>query len=293
MVSLEGKYTFTVTTIDGAKVSKVGYASTITYEGLDRLMEFNDFMDYCQIGRGRDAASPFDSELKGFISYSNTLSIPQKSFSYTEDYIYTATSKTFAMPVQCFDIVVSEVGVGWNKTGCLFSRSLIRDLSGNLTEIPVYAGETLEVTYILNVIPSVLDIVYTAMLLGVKREITLRNANVANPFQWTPKVVNITPSPSALYNGPIGAFTSSPTGTKSMSLNAVTLRPYKKSSYAREFVVSIKDEAGYLDPDGISAILLSSSGSTLGNIQISIDPPISIKDIVFVNLSFSLPIVIL
>lgn len=135
---------------------------------------------------------------------------------------------------------LSEVGVGWGTgTSNLFSRSLIKDGSGNPTTITVLSSEALDLSYEFRLYPPG-DVTGSITISGTSYSYTIRPQQISNTtwwaaFAWTtygPYPGTNTGSFTWAYDGGIGSSTSTPSGNSfSSSSISFTIAAYSSNSY--------------------------------------------------------------
>lgn len=182
---------FTMTVSGGKRGTKVlaEFDNMILDSGLNYLAGGSrNAVSYCTVGTGTTAVAASQTALVNAIANTGTV---QRAFlggtyvagppAYKTDYI----TFRFATGVAAGNL--TEVGVGWNSTGSLFSRALILDGGGAPTTITVLSDETLDVTYTLRCYaPS--DVTGIVNLGGVNYNYTIRGAQMSSggTGTWNP-----------------------------------------------------------------------------------------------------------
>ena len=238
--------------------------------GLDRMGENSNYLSWCQVGSGSTAPVATQTALINRIAGTNTLQAQVYGAQATAPYYgwYRRTYR-FAKGVAAGNL--SEVGVGWDTSGSLFSRALILDGGGSPTTITVLSDEVLDVTYELRRYPGTVDLTGTVVLGGVTHNWVSRAAAVTNSQFWAGTGAMVLEY-AAAFNGDIGPVTAStPSGTSGTL--SITALAYSSGSYTRAATVS----AGLNDYNlsgGIRSIWTYAYYSGIGSYQIQFDPAI-------------------
>jgi len=255
------------------------FDNIVTDAGLNR-MGTGAWLTQCSVGTGNTAPSASDTALAAFLASTTTiLSESAGAQSSAPYYGYRLVRYEFVPGAATGNL--SEVGVGWS--GGLFSRSLTVDEDGDPTTVTVLASEGLHVLYEVRLYPPLTDYDYTATIVGVSTTCKARAADVTNGGTgeyivgggggWgvSGSVAGISTYYNAtVYNGALGAITSSPGGTSSSSTSEGNAE-YINNSYYRDMSATWSTTAGNLS-GGITAVVLRTTG--VGAYQISFDPPI-------------------
>lgn len=217
------------------------FRNLITNGGLNRMGTAQDWLNYCQVGSGSATPSPTDSALASRVaSHSGLMSVvnvAQPSAPY-----YLSCTRTFRFEAGVATGNLSEVGIGWDTTGALFSRALILDTAGTPTTITVLADEVLDVTYQFRCYMPTVDTSGSIELGGVTYSWIGRASQVTEagvPYAWmAPKAAILDYEGfNYLYNGAIGAITTEPAGDRVQGAS-VSNSQYSTDSFAREGTIT-------------------------------------------------------
>lgn len=231
---------------------------------------------YCHVGTGTATPTVTDTALGNKLAHTTTVQSavaggsvsPPYYGSYTIVYRFAAGTATGNL---------TEVGVGYSTTA-LFSRTLIKDGSGNPTTITILASESLDVTYELRLYPPSADVAHSTVISGVTYTGVIRACNVtaftANSSWYAGYIFGSTAgltgsSNHLVYNGGIGPVTGAPSGTSSVTSNPV-MAAYSNNSKQRTGTWTSTLTQGNV-AGGITA---SRHPTTLGEYQISYSPAI-------------------
>lgn len=246
------------------------FPNLILNGGLDRMGENNDYLSWCQVGSGSTAPVAAQTALVNRIAGTNAIQVATSGAQATAPY-YGWRRNTYQFDQGVAAGNLSEVGVGWDTSGSLFSRALILDGGGRPTTITVLSDEVLAVTYELRRYPGTVDLTGTVVLDGVTHNWVSRAAGVTDQYCWGGE------GEMALYwaesyNGDIGPVTQFTPSGESGLLTATPLA-YSSASYTRAATVS----AGLNDSNlsgGIRSIVTGSSAADTSRYQIQFDPAI-------------------
>lgn len=238
--------------------------------GLDRMGANSDYLNWCQVGSGSTAPVATQTALVNRIAGTNTQQASVNGAQASAPYYgWRRLTYRFAQGVAAGNL--SEVGVGWDSTGSLFSRALILDGGGSPTTITVLSDEVLDVTYELRRYPGTVDLTGTVVLNGVTHNWVSRAAGVTNSGLWT-GTGQMALDWAASFAGDIGTVTAlNPSGTS--ELMSTTSLAYSSGSYARAATVSAGLDQSNLG-GGIRSIVISSNAWGAGRYQIQFDPAI-------------------
>ena len=149
-----------------------------------------DNLAYCRIGTGNSTPANSDQALVSQTGATNTVGTGG-AFGLSVDgtYIYRRVSKRFAAGT-ISGVNLAEVGMSYTNTGNnLFSRSLLKDLSGNPTTITLLADEVLDVVYELRMYLPAQDIEFAATIDGAANTVTVRRATQTQQVNnWAARV---------------------------------------------------------------------------------------------------------
>ncbi len=170
------------------------FDNLITNVGMDLLgsgASSADNLAYCRIGVGNTAAANTDNSLVSQTGYTKTAPAADVAdLSIDGTYIYRRVTRRFAAGTIA-GVNLAEVGMSNLTTGAnLFSRSLLKDLSGNPTTISLKSDEVLDVVYELRqYIPAAVDIPVPATIDGVASTVTIRRATLTQQIRnWAARV---------------------------------------------------------------------------------------------------------
>lgn len=250
------------------KVLADWFPNLITDQGMNRIgsaASVAGIWNNCHLGSGTTAPAVTDTALQSFVVGVGPSGNPIESATTSPPYFTTLTlAYVFAQGAVVGNF--SEIGVGWATSGAtLFSRSLIKDGSGNPTTITVTAIEQLTVYYSLRLYPPQTDTVSVVSIGGVSTTVNVRPYGIASSLgggSSTGFHVNgigttgwITYGQSEVYNGLVGAITGFPSGVVAYSVTRSALA-YSNNSFYRDLVFSFSTTQGNL-AGGISSALAS------------------------------------
>ncbi|MGL4260683.1 MAG: hypothetical protein ACRCTX_03625 [Afipia sp.] len=229
--SLSGRFKC-VTHKDGVVSSETEFDNLILDSGLERWGT-GEIIDRCSIGSGSTPPAVTDINLTSLIATSTTSRTVTPSITANATSRWTEVTTCFRFGEGVGTGTISEVGVGWN--GGLWSKTLIKDGSGNPTTITKLADETLDVYYTLRIQYPLADITGSAVLKGVNYDYVLRPASIgANPsspsYLFGSKIAN--GGRGWVYNSTIGAVDTQP-GLSSWMEGATTYAYVAGSKTAR------------------------------------------------------------
>lgn len=256
------------------------FPNLITNQGLDRLGVGATIL-YCSVGSGNStpvaASTGLDSKIGSSVYRNNTIN---RGALATAPY-YGWVRQSYSFPVNTVVGNLSEVGIGWangTNNNSLFSRSLIKDESGNPITLSIVADDLLTITYELRLYPTLTDTVGTIDTgLGTHTYI-LRAANVTKGYYWNGDYGEYSAmgysSNAKTYPTDIGDVFNQPSGTESGYLGYVEqqAKPYTAGNYYRDVAFSFGVNSANHAAGIRSLAWLSNSG--LGACQIQFDPPI-------------------
>lgn len=231
--------------------------------GLDRIGSSSGGMfTNCAVGTGTTTPAVSQTSLVTQIAFTaKTSSTAVNLGSTTYAGQYTAIY-TFAQGAVVGNI--AEMGVGWDSTVHLFSRSLIVDGSGTPTTITVVSLDQLTVYYRLTNIPVITDLSSSVTLSAVSYPYVGRLANATAFFSsilsfetWPPLIYSASPSNAAYpASSTIGAITSTPSGT-GLDLFGMTISAasYTNGNFYRESTITVGPTLGNAS-GGIGALLI-------------------------------------
>lgn len=235
---------------------------------------------YCVVGTGTATPAVTDTVLAAKLAHTNTATSVVTGGSATAPY-YSSYTKVFRFAAGVATGNLSELGVCVaSSTTLVFSRTLIKDGSGNPTTITVLSTEALDVTYELRLYAPSADAAHTTMISGVPYTGVIRAANVtsfsSSGYTWflgnsvgNAVDIRINSYSPRVYTGGVGAITASPSGT-SADISDCVSATYSNNSLQRTGTTTVGLSQGNLS-GGIGALLIPTA---LGTYQIGFSPPI-------------------
>ena len=273
---VSGHFTMmTTNTKTGEQKVVASFPNLILDAGLER-MGTGSYLDVCRVGSGTSLPTVLQTQLDAKIASTNTKQATLTGAQATPPY-YGWKRTTFRFAAGTATGNLSEVGVGWGNTttdNFLFSRALILDGGGLPTTINVLADEVLDVIYELRLYPPLTDTVVTGLNLGLSTHTaTVRAASVTDGAFWGAdlgyQVEFVGNVWTHLYNGTIGAITTTPSGsfsgTDPTNLSYVPFSRTKKSNL--NLGLNSSNLAG-----GIASL---DTRTTIGRYQIGFSPAIA------------------
>lgn len=261
------------------KVAADWFPNLILDQGLNTMATSASYLNACQVGTGSTPPAEGQTALSSLLAGTTTRPSNTTSTSASAPY-YVAQTITFRFAEGAVVGNIAEVGVGTATTGTtLFSRSLIKDGSGNPTTITILADESLDVIYQFRYYAPETDVTGTIVAtgnIGGTYDYKLRAANVTSTLAstgWTlPTAQNgngINSSGYAAFTGTIGAVTAGPSGT-SGAMTAPTALSYMAGSFFLDRVVTASAAQANL-AGGVRSMILKLG---IGTYQIQFDPAI-------------------
>lgn len=291
-----GYYQLTVRDKDrNIKQETPWFKNLITNHGLDRMGTDTDYLYYCQVGTSSKTPSFSDTSLIGWLA-GTAEEISYSASAASASPYYLSVKKTFRFPAGAATGNIAEVGVGWDTTGCLFSRTLVVDQSGKPTTITVLSDETLEVSYEFRYYVYEQDVTGSIIINGVTHSWTARaaHANTAGAGGYINEAGMTTDLGEAYigqgslnfpyaYTGAIGSITDYPTGTIMPTYATITNQTYVAGSYTGTGTITIGLDYGN-DASGIGAIRFRFG---IGVYQVGFTPNIMKTENYILTLSFT------
>lgn len=234
----------------------------------------------CAVGTGSTAPAVSDTALATWRAYSNTVTSNVLGGQATVPY-YSSVTRVYRFAAGTATGNLTELGVCvGSSTTTLFSRTLIKDGSGNPTTITVLASEALDVTYELRLYAPSADVPHSTVIAGVTYTGVVRAANVtsfvSSGYTWSlgNSMVGAVDLMQSGYvarvgNGSIGAITSAPGGTN-VDADHVAASAYSNGSLARSGTLTLGLSQGNV-AGGITTALIPTK---MGAYQISFSPAI-------------------
>lgn len=280
---LQGYFKMEAYKLDGTRrLLADWFPNLIVDTGLNRIGT-GTYLNACHVGTSTDAPANGDTSVGGYLAGTTTVQASTQGAQATPPY-YGWKLITYRFPLGA---VVGNVGSVAIATAAanggstiLFSRARVLDEFGAPTTVTVLADEILDVTYECRLYPPLADVTQTGMTItgsGTHTVLT-RAANVTSNSYWGQFIgTRATFDPfggttHVVYDGPIGAITSSPSG----SASGARMSNAAYSNNSLELVGSIGygmttgNLAGY-----IKSFLFSTS---LGRFQMEFDPVIQKDD---------------
>lgn len=147
---MEGLFTFEVFCSKNGKSKRKykTFPNLITNWGLDRIAS-GGVLNGCVVGTGTAPELPTDQALQSRIGPIAAQPAPTNSASTGGSPYYTSQVSTYSFAANTVVGNITEVGIVGNPSSPnqLWSRSLVKDGSGNPTTITILADEVLQVTY--------------------------------------------------------------------------------------------------------------------------------------------------
>lgn len=234
---------------------------------------------YCVVGTGSAAPAVTDTALANKLAHTNNIISSAPGGSATAPY-YASFTQVYRFAAGVATGNVSELGIciGSSSTQ-VFSRTLVKDGSGNPTTITVLASEALDVTYELRLYPPAADLPHSTVIAGVTYTGVARAANVTGftspGYTWflgnslgSPIDIQVPGFQPRVYTGDIGAVTALPSGTYE-GVPVSVQDAYSNNSRQRTGTMTVGLTQGNIG--GIATVLIP---TRLGAYQISFSPPI-------------------
>ena len=286
-IGLEGYFTLKVIRPDGTVRKSLTFKNLILNAGLNR-MGTGSIVNAVQVGSGSTAPVVTDTALQSYVAGTYTLRGNEYGYQSSTPYFgWTRVTYRFAEGDAAGNL--SEVGVGWDISGSLFSRALIVDSLGAPTTITVLSDEVLDVTYELRLYPPLTDATFDITISGVTYACVLR-PGLVNSSAWEPRNIfshGATYAYSLLcWTGDLGTMFESPSGTNFGYVGS-TYEPYSNNSLKRRFNVKWDLDAGN-HADKIKSMSMSQDNPSLGNWQVSFTPVIPKDETKELNLPFEI-----
>lgn len=274
--TLSGHYRMVAVNADNGeqRVLADWFENQITDNGLD-LIGTGGAIAVTVVGSGSTPPSASNTQMQTFVAQvgGQPYSVTGGVSSAAPFYRYTRVTRRFAAGVAAGNL--SEVGVGASSTS-LFSRSLIKDSSGNPTTITVLSNEFLDVVYEVRVYAPTADITGQIVIGGVTHDYVMRAAMASSDTgdfagAWANPNLNygVRLYGCSAYRGAIGSETNQPQFELGGGITADA--SYGAGNHYRDSSVQFGlDTANH--QDGISAIMFRTD---LGYFQCSFNPPVA------------------
>jgi len=239
---------------------------------LDQGLDANAYKDYCHIGTGTSTPVVTQTGLDALVAIKVGGAAGGNTNSGAEPY-YTDSVRIYSFAVGAFNgEALAEIGLGGPEAASLWSRSLIKDVTGTPTTVTVLSDEILKVTYTIRITPPTAD---SVAVLGAYT-CTTRPANVNNAAGWYVGFGNgfsAAGSTSIFTNASLGPTTgsiggSSIYGISGGAVGTATLVGVRTGRFSQSFGVGDINTA-----NGISGWFIHCSSFSY-QWQVLIDPPI-------------------
>jgi hypothetical protein len=167
---------------DGREISRRVLAdwfpNIITDQGLDKMGDNDNWMNYCQVGSGNTTPTALDTSLVARIAGTSAFTDRSSGAQATAPYFGWA-QKTFRFGAGAAAGNIAEVAVGWASSGAnIYNRALVLDGDGLPTTVTVLSDEALDVTFQHRVYPPLVDVTGTIDINGTPYDYTVRACNV-------------------------------------------------------------------------------------------------------------------
>ena len=253
-IGLKGVFHFKLTNTISGEVREYEFTNLILDSGLNKL-PYGGFVTGCLLGGDTNTPLTTDTEITNIqtgVVTPQTHGVGTANISnspYWSSYYWTFHVPTSTNILDNF--YIRQVAVGWGVAAILepeepgsmyyklvyiyeglFSLALVKDTNGNPTTIVKYAGDTLDVTYTLQVNCPTADVVSTVIIGGLEYSYTIRPASAGNWFANGPLTSNNT-----AYAYPASSVLGTPTGVPSGSglvRSSTVLSSYTNNTYTRD-----------------------------------------------------------
>ena len=236
------------------------FDNLILDQGLDYPGKQADYLYYCHVGTGSNAAAESDTTLQTFYDSTQAESSPAVSAQSSAPY-YGEKRFTYIFDAATENKNFTEIGVGKQAAdGGLFSRVKLAEVATVLT------GEILEVLYELRIYPDHLTVTSTTVIISaVSYDIDILAASVTDSNFWGSGLGDIFEGLAASAwtawdaTAALGAVTAQPSGVDIGNATSVTKSSYSDSSYQLDLNV-LYGTGDANDPEavGIGALLMAS-----------------------------------
>lgn len=267
------------------------FDNLITDIGLNR-MAYDYYGGYCYVGSGSTAPTVNDQVLANFVAESSDIQATEFGAATTAPYYgWERVKYRFAQGAAAGN--VSEIGVGWIDTTTspasrkVFSRTLVKDGSGNPTTVTVLSSEFLEVIHEIRMYVPTADVTGQITISGVVHNYILRacNAVVGQLGFWRPNRGNpVIPGQYGgtwAHSGDIAEVTASPSGTYSSISH--TTGAYSDGSKERAVTLTAQLDVANFE-GGIRC--MSFGGINTGMWQVQFTPTIAKTSSKALNVTF-------
>jgi hypothetical protein len=249
------------------------FPNLVVDTGLNRIGT-GSYMSACHVGNGNATPNVLDTSLDGFMAGTTTVQASSYGAQSTVPY-YGWKTITYRFGLGTVVGNVAEVGIATSASpaAILFSRALVLDEFGAPTTVTVLADEVLDVTYQLRLYPDLVDRTGSIVVTGSGTHTYVLRAAVVTSSSWGAYLGGVASfthqnNTFRVYNGAIGAVTSSPAGSGSST--SMSNAGYSNNSYVRQGTAGYGLNYGNL-AGGIKSILFD---TTLGYYQAELTPNI-------------------
>lgn len=238
------------------------FRNVITNTGLDWINNAAP-TNACVVGIGTTPELPTDTTLVQQIARSSTSGgTTTTPFSTTAPY-YCGRRQIFRFAAGAAAGNLTEVGITTTTTNVLWSRSLIKDSSGNPVTITVLSNEILDVTYEIRMFMMANDVSGSFNILGNPYSYTMRAARLgAQAFSGFLEGGIAARYSLSGYSGAMGPVTGVPSGTGATASGNAVWQPYTPGTYYRDFICDFALAQGNVS-GGIKSMRVV--GSVVGN----------------------------
>lgn len=254
------------------------FPNLILDQGMDFLATTPNLFDACQVGTGSTPPAGGQTALSARIAGTTTRISPENTTSSAAPY-YTAYKVTYRFAQGVAAGNLSEVGVGTQPTGTnLFSRSLIKDASGNPITISILPDESLDVIYEFRYYAPESDLIGTIVAtgnIGGVYDYILRAANVTSTTEYNGWTLPKAQSGGTFNNSGffatganIAAITGSPVFGK--EVNQPAAAAYTPGSFYIDRIITASAAQANIS-GGVRSFLVKLG---IGTYQIQFDPKI-------------------
>ena len=173
------------------------FSNLITNQGLDKigiLSTGTEHVSYCMVGSGSASPVATDVGLQSPITGSKSIDDATKTFTQLPNNIRKfSTVYRYSFAAGALVGTIREITVGWTYANNVsaFSRSLLKDASGNPIEVAVTSSDLVTIYYELSVYVTTQDTVSTVTIGGIDYTLTVRPVSVNNygEYYWYPAAV--------------------------------------------------------------------------------------------------------
>ena len=234
------------------------FPNLITDSGMDYLANTDRWLTRCYVGTSSATPDVTDTSIGSLLASSTTvvggMSSYGKQISTDPFYSYKIVAYEFSEGSATGNI--SEVAIG-PSSGNVFSRSLVKDGSGNPTTVTVLSDEILRVVYEVRLYIPKDDVTGTVDVNGTSHSWTSRAMSISDNSYWNTSIFSSTGTQleprtdtsgnwsATMYGGAIGIVTSRPSGTSQRFSGASSVDPYVDGSFetSATYIASPDDDS--------------------------------------------------